>query len=44
MIPKDGDKHMTASTADFLSAVRGGALTTEESKGVRMQFGSKGLS
>src|SRR4051812_37607873 len=44
VIPKDADKHMTASTADFLSAVRRAALlTTEESKGVRMAFGKKGL-
>lgn len=44
VIPKDTDKKMTASTADFLSAVRRAALlTTEESKGVRMQFSKKGL-
>lgn len=44
VIPKDADKQMTASTADFLSAVRRAALlTTEESKGVRMQFSKKGL-
>ncbi|HEY7086518.1 MAG TPA: DNA polymerase III subunit beta [Tepidisphaeraceae bacterium] len=44
VIPKDADKKMTAATADFLSAIRRAALlTTEESKGVRMQFGKKGL-
>jgi len=44
VIPKDTDKKMTAATADFLSAIRRAALlTTEESKGVRMQFGKKGL-
>lgn len=44
VIPKDTDKKMTASTADFLSAVRRAALlSTEESKGVRMQFSKKGL-
>ena len=44
VIPKDCDKRMTASTADFLSAIRRAALlTTEESKGVRMQFSKKGL-
>lgn len=44
VIPKDADKKMTASTADFLSAVRRAALlTTEESKGVRMQFSKNGL-
>jgi DNA polymerase-3 subunit beta len=44
VIPKDTDKKMTAATADFLSAIRRAALlTTEESKGVRMHFGKKGL-
>ena len=44
VIPKDADKKMTASTADFLSAIRRAALlTTEESKGVRMAFTKKGL-
>jgi DNA polymerase-3 subunit beta len=44
VIPKDTDKQMTASTADFLSAIRRAALlTTEESKGVRMAFSKKGL-
>ncbi|HVZ17654.1 MAG TPA: DNA polymerase III subunit beta [Terriglobales bacterium] len=44
VIPKDADKKMTAGTADFLSAIRRAALlTTEESKGVRMHFGKKGL-
>ncbi|HEX3358321.1 MAG TPA: DNA polymerase III subunit beta [Tepidisphaeraceae bacterium] len=44
VIPKDADKKMTASTADFLSAIKRAALlTTEESKGVRMQFGKSGL-
>jgi DNA polymerase-3 subunit beta len=44
VIPKDADKTMTAATADFLSAIkRASLLTTEESKGVRMAFGKKGL-
>ncbi len=44
VIPKDTDKRMSAATADFLSAIRRAALlTTEESKGVRMAFGKKGL-
>jgi len=44
VLPKESDKKMTAGTADFLSAVRRAALlTTEESKGVRMAFGKKGL-
>lgn len=44
VLPKESDKKMTASTADFLSAIRRAALlTTEESKGVRMAFGKKGL-
>ena len=44
VVPKDTDKKMTASTADFLSAIRRAALlTTEESKGVRMHFSKKGL-
>jgi DNA polymerase-3 subunit beta len=44
VIPKDTDKKMTAGTQDFMSAVRRAALlTTEESKGVRMNFGKKGL-
>jgi DNA polymerase-3 subunit beta len=44
VIPKEADKHMTASTTDFLSAIRRAALlTTDESKGVRMQFNKKGL-
>ncbi len=44
VIPKDTDKKMTAATADFLSAIRRAALlTTEESKGVRLQFSKKGL-
>jgi len=44
VIPKDADKKMTASTADFLSAVRRASLlTTEEAKGVRLQFSKKGL-
>lgn len=44
VIPKDTDKKMTASTADFLSAVRRASLlTNEESKGLRMQFSKKGL-
>lgn len=44
VIPKDTDKQMSAGTADFLSAIRRAALlTTEESKGVRMAFGKKGL-
>jgi len=44
VIPKDTDKKMTASTADFLSAIKRAALlTTEESKGVRLTFNKKGL-
>jgi DNA polymerase III subunit beta len=44
VIPKDADKKMTASTADFLSAIKRAALlTTEESKGVRMHFTKNGL-
>lgn len=44
VIPKDADKIMTAGTADFLSAVRRASLlTSEESKGVRLQFSNKGL-
>lgn len=44
VIPKDTDKKMSAATADFLSAIRRAALlTTEESKGVRMAFGKKGV-
>jgi DNA polymerase-3 subunit beta len=44
VIPKDTDKKMTASTADFLSAIRRAALlTTEESRGVRLAFNKKGL-
>ena len=44
VIPKDADKKMSASTADFLSAIRRAALlTTEESKGVRMNFTKSGL-
>ena len=44
VIPKDVDKKMIASTADFLSAIRRAALlTTEESRGVRMAFDKKGL-
>lgn len=44
VIPKDTDKKMSASTADFLSAVRRAALlTTEESRGVRLAFTKKGL-
>ena len=44
VIPKDTDKKMTAGTADFLSAIKRAALlTTEESKGVRLQFSKKGL-
>lgn len=44
VIPKDTDKKMTASTADFLSAIRRSALlTTTDSKGVRLQFSKSGL-
>ncbi|MGF1634101.1 MAG: DNA polymerase III subunit beta [Phycisphaerae bacterium] len=39
VIPKDTDKKMTAGTADLLSAVRRASLlTTQDSKGVRLQF------
>ncbi len=42
VIPKEGDKLMTAGTADFLSAIKQAALlTTEESKGVRLSFSTK---
>ncbi|HWP40412.1 MAG TPA: DNA polymerase III subunit beta [Tepidisphaeraceae bacterium] len=44
VIPKECDKKMVAGTADLLSAIRRAALlTTEESRGVRMQFSRKGL-
>ena len=44
MIPKDTDKKITAGTGDFLSAInRAALLTTEESKGVRLQFSKTGL-
>lgn len=44
VIPKDADKLMTASTPDLLSAIRRASLlTTEESKGVRLQFSKSGL-
>ncbi len=44
VIPKDTDKKMTAATAEFLSGIRRAALLmTEESKGVKFQFGKKGL-
>jgi DNA polymerase-3 subunit beta len=44
VIPKDCDKKMTASTADFLAKIRlASLLTTEESKGVRLTFSKKGL-
>lgn len=44
VIPKESDKKMTASTAEFLSAIRRSALlTSEESKGVRLAFSKKGL-
>jgi len=44
VIPKDPDKKLTAPTADFLSAIRRASLlTTEESKGVRLNFNKKGV-
>lgn len=44
VIPKDTDKKMTASTADFLAKIKlASLLTTEESKGVRLTFTKKGL-
>ena len=44
VIPKETDKKMTASTGDFLSAIkRASLLTTEESKGVRLHFSKNGL-
>jgi len=44
VIPKECDKKMVAGTAELLSAIRRAALlTTEESRGVRMQFSRKGL-
>ncbi len=45
VIPKDGDKKATLNTDVFASAVRRGALlTNEESKGVRLSFDSDGLT
>ena len=39
VIPDDSDRHMTAATSDFTSAVRRAALlTNEETRGVRMKF------
>ena len=39
VVPKDCDRSVTLKTAEFLSAVRRGALlTNEESKGVRLAF------
>lgn len=44
VVPKDTDKKMTASAADFLSAIkRASLLTTEDSKGIRLAFNKKGL-
>lgn len=43
VIPKDTDKKMSASTADFLMQSAGPLLTTEESRGVRLAFTKKGL-
>ncbi len=44
VIPKDCDKQMTAATGDFLSAIkRSSLLTSEDSKGVRLQFSKQGL-
>lgn len=44
VIPKDTDKKMSATTADFLAKIRlASLLTTEESKGVRLTFTKKGL-
>jgi len=43
VIPKESDKKMSAGTADFLSAVRRAALlTSDDSKGVRMEFSRAG--
>jgi DNA polymerase-3 subunit beta len=45
VIPKDSDKKVTINKDRFLSAVRRAALlTNEESKGVRLAFGSGTLS
>lgn len=45
VIPKDTDKKMTAATAEFLSAIKRAALlTNEESKGIRLSFGKKGVT
>ncbi len=42
VIPKDGDKKITISTEELSRAVRqASVLTNEESRGVRMAFGSK---
>lgn len=44
VIPKDADRKMVASTADFLSAVRRASLlTSDDSKGVKMSFSKTGL-
>ncbi|MAG17391.1 MAG: DNA polymerase III subunit beta [Phycisphaerae bacterium] len=44
VIPRDGDKKATLNTDLLASAVRRAALlTNEESKGVRLSFGEKGL-
>jgi DNA polymerase-3 subunit beta len=44
VIPKDPDKKVTAPTSDFLNAIkRASVLTTEESKGVRLNFSKKGI-
>ena len=44
VIPRDCDKKMTASTADFMAKIRlASLLSTEESKGVRLTFTKKGV-
>lgn len=45
VIPRDGDKKATLATDSLASAVRRAALlTSEESRGVRMAFSTKGLT
>lgn len=45
VVPKDGDRKATLGTDVFARAVRRAALlTNEESKGVRINFGSEGMT
>ena len=44
VVPKECDRKMSCGTADLLSAVKRSALlTTQESKGVKMNFDKKGV-